>query len=772
MPTALEDSKNSKQLLDFLKAAYVQDDEVLRVPLEKCGWRSLVQIARGTGLPINTLYGKRPGDVGHDLLELTRANLIELRYFKGERGRGGEVMRCRIAMQQESRLPPLLTKAASDAEREVVDASSERKLAAIMFTDMVGYTALGQRNESLALALLNEERKLIRPILDEHNGKEIKTMGDSFLVEFPNALDAVRCGYDIQRKSREFNLSLPREKRVALRIGIHVGDVVEDSEGDILGDAVNVASRIQSLAQEGGVCLTQQVFDHVHNKFELPLKSLGKQSLKNVRLPVEVYTILMPWGAALEDAATVMTELDRRRIVVLPFTNISPSSGDEYFADGMTDELISTISKIRDIRVIARTSAMKYKGSKKSAGEIGEELKVGAVLEGTVRKAGNKLRITTQLIDAQKEEPMWSESYDRDLQDVFALQSEIAQRVSEALKIKLVSAEREELASRPTQSSEAHNLYLKGRFYWSERSQNGNDKAVKYFEAAINLDPRYALAYAGLADCYLISADYGWRRPSDCYPRTADYATRAIEIDPRLAEGHATRAWVYTTYEWRWSDSEREFRTSLELDPSYATAYQWYALYLTYSGRLGEALVQIKRARELDPLSRVFALNEGMILTVMDRKEEATELCKKIVAQEPDYADGHRFLGFMNYLNSQNDEAIEEARRAVDISNNSVFMRGELATLLGLVGRHGEARKILDELESLSKTTYVPNVEIAQVLFALGRVDEAFSYLKRAEEDRSSRLLWFSIWPWFKEFRNNPIWHEIESRIGIARGFS
>src|SRR5438132_11324384 len=255
-----------------------------------------------------------------------------------------------------------------------------------MVTDMVGYTTLGQKSESLSLALVDEQRKLIRPILNKHDGREVKTMGDSFLVEFSSALNAVRCAYDIQRAAREFNISLPVERRVHLRVGVHLGDVL-NSQGDISGDAVNVASRINYLADDGGVCLTRQVYDHVQNKFELPLKSLGPQSLTNVNATVQVYRMEMPWD---EKRATQPTELDKRRIVILPFANISPDPTDEYFSDGMTDELIAVLSKINGLRVVARTSAMRFKGEKATAGRIGEELKVGSLIEGSVRKSKNR----------------------------------------------------------------------------------------------------------------------------------------------------------------------------------------------------------------------------------------------------------------------------------------------------------------------------------------------------------------------------------------------
>ncbi len=276
-----------------------------------------------------------------------------------------------------------------------------------MFTDMVGYTALGQKDESISLVLIQESSKLLRPIVERHGGTIVKTIGDGFLIQFPDALNGVRCGYDIQRAVKEFNIVLPLDKRFSLRIGIHLGDVVE-SGGDILGDAVNVASRIEPLSDSGGVCLTQQVYDQVRNKIDLRFTSLGEKLLKNIDLPIEVYKIDLPWD---ERVLEPKGKIDIRRIAVLPFANISPDSTDEYFADGMTDEIISNLSKIRELKVISRTSIMRYRTTSKNLKEIADDLQVGSILEGTVRKASDSLRITVQLIDTFSDEHLWTQEY-------------------------------------------------------------------------------------------------------------------------------------------------------------------------------------------------------------------------------------------------------------------------------------------------------------------------------------------------------------------------
>src|SRR3989454_5362470 len=383
-----------------------------------------------------------------------------------------------------------------------------------MFTDMAGYTALGQKNESLSLALVEEQRKLLRPVFGRHNGREIKTMGDGFLVEFSNAMDAVRCAYDVQRASREFNISQQGDQRITIRIGLHLGDVVE-SQGDISGDAVNIASRIQSLAENGGISLTRQVYDQVQNKFELPLESLGTKSLRNVRVPLEVYKMVLPW----DDTKTIQsTEPDRRRIAVLPFANMSPDPGDSYFADGITEEIISTLSGVSGLNVISRTSVMGYKGTTKRVKEIGGELEAGSVLEGSFRKAGNKIRVTAQLVDVRDDRHVWAHSYDRNLDDVFGVQTDIAKQVSDALRVKILSKEKEALEQKPTGSTESYSLYIKGRFFWNERTKESVKKAIRYFEEAVRLDPNFALAYSGLADCYLIQQDRGWASHSEAGP--------------------------------------------------------------------------------------------------------------------------------------------------------------------------------------------------------------------------------------------------------------
>src|SRR2546428_414653 len=503
-----------------------------------------------------------------------------------------------------------------------------------MFTDVVGYTLLGQKNESLSLSLLEDQRKLVRQILDRHNGREVKTIGDAFLIEFPSALDAVRCAYNIQRKARERNVSMPEERRVHLRIGIHLGDVVE-SDGDISGDAVNVASRIGPFAENGGISLSRQVYDQVQNKFELPLTSLGAKTLKNVGAPVELYKVALPWQ---EERISPSTQLDKKRIAVLPFANISPSPSDEYFSDGMTEELIATLSRIRNLGVIARTSVIRYKGLTKPVVEIGRELNVGTVLEGSVRVAGKKLRITAQLIDAGTEEHLWSETYDRNLEDAFSIQSEIAKRIARALKVRVLQSETLRLEKKATGIPEAYSLYLKGRHSLNTRTEKGLKDAIHEFESSIKRDPKFALAYTGLADAYSILASYSleYVPPKEGFPKAKTAAERALSLDDHLAEAHASLGLVKFYYEWDWNGAAAEFKEAIEqveeaVKLSHETTVSLATLAQAFAaaGRIADAKKLLDKLLTRGTEQYVPSYWIALVYTSMGNKDEAMKYLER-----------------------------------------------------------------------------------------------------------------------------------------------
>lgn len=370
---------------------------------------------------------------------------------------------------------------------------SDRRLAAIMFTDIVGYTRSTQANEALTLELLEEHRKLVRPFFPPHGGTEIKTIGDAFLVEFRSALEAVLCAVDIQRKLAGRNSGVQEQRQVQLRIGIHVGDVVHGA-GDVYGDAVNIASRIEPLAEPGGICISQQVYDNIRNKTELGFKAMGPVRLKNVEFPLGVYKVVLPGS----ESGMNKVQAPRERLAVLPFVNISPDPNDEYFADGLTEELITRLSGVDGLKVIARTSVMNYKKKDMKVSEIGNELNVGSIVEGSVRKAGNKIRVTVQLIDAKTEEHLWASNYDKDLDDVFAIQSDIASRVASSVS----SGAFFEVQGSDTKSIEAYTSFIKAVQNYHAASEGNLRQAKVMFEEAIALDPHFARAYAGLSQTW------------------------------------------------------------------------------------------------------------------------------------------------------------------------------------------------------------------------------------------------------------------------------
>jgi adenylate cyclase len=641
--------------------------------------------------------------------------------------------------------------------------AGERRLAAIMFTDMVGYTSLSQKNEGLALELLEEHRSLVRPLFPKHNGREIKTIGDAFLVEFASALEALRCAFDIQQLLNELDANRPLEKRILLRIGIHLGDVVH-SRNDVQGDAVNVASRIEPLASPGGISITEEVYHQIRNKFEFPFVSLGQQSLKNVHDPVEVYRVVLPWEMRVSDEP----RLEKRRIAVMPFTNISPDPRDEYFADGMTEELISTLSRIGELRVISRTSVMRYKGTSKNLSEIAKELRVGSILEGSVRKASDDLRISAQLIDTENDEHLWSQDYDRRLENVFAIQREIAQSVAEVLKVRLLSVEKKSIEKKPTENTEAYTLYLKGRYYWNERMRDSNDKAVKCFEEAVKLDPNYALAYSGLADCYLIRSDRGWLSPREAVPKGKAYALRAIELDPRLAEGHASLGLAFLQ-EWAWQKADREFEKAIELNPSYASAHQWYGVHLWMAGRYEEAKERTERASELDPLSSVIAGNLWIRLLTLGKRDQAMEQFGRLVRLNPDSDQAHSILSMIKLMDFKFEDSIYEAEKASTLLKGDLGLKSQLGFVYGMGGRKDQANKILNELKEAGKNQYVPSFWVATVLFGLERSDEAFNYMEKAFEEHSIGIFYFRSFPWFEKFRADPRWASLEKRMGLSK---
>ncbi len=628
-----------------------------------------------------------------------------------------------------------------------------------MFTDMVGSTAAAQANEAQSLRLREEQERLVRPLFAAHRGREIKSLGDGFLAEFDSALHAVQCGIDIQQHLHERNAQ-PGVVPLLLRIGIHLGDV-EQREDDIFGDAVNIASRIEPLSAPGGVCITGEVYSQVRNKLPNPVEKLPPTPLKGVRVPIEAYRISLPWtarsGTARHDGPP--------RVAILPFTNMSPDPSDLYFADGLTEELITVLSQVRDLRVIARTSVMQYKGTTKSISEIGTELGVASVLEGSVRRAGNRLRITAQLIEVESQEHLWAKSYDRDLDDVFVVQSEIAQQVAEALKVQLRPAETARLGASAAVLPESFVAYLKGRvLLQSVWSRQVYLDAKEQFELAIRLDPENGRAHAGLADAilYLYWNDQVRSRVARD-PALIEHAYRALEIDPGSAEAHCALGGIHWD-DWNWAAAEKEFQLAIALNPSYAFAHYHYGHLLMDEGRGVEALPELELASQLDPTSVMFAAWNVFLRLLLRRLDEVAprlERLKQVDKVGEEYFDN---LGWYHYSRGEFEAALQAAQRSTEITHRPVhalYMWVYAAT-----GRRDEAWEAFREMEALPERYSRDNLAFQRA--HLGDLDGCFKLLEVAVSEHQLGLQFLRNEASVAPMRADPRFAQILKRMNFA----
>ena len=636
-----------------------------------------------------------------------------------------------------------------------------------MYTDIVGYTSLTQKDESSTLQALEKHRSLLRPFFMSHGGREIKTVGDAFLVEFPSALDAVLCAAAIQQMMHDRKVA--RGEQLSLRIGVHLGDVVE-SESDILGDAVNIASRVYPLAEPGGICISDEAYKQVRNKSELQFVSLGEKPLKNVGTPVEVYKAVMSWEKPTSGEAI---SYPSNRIAVLPFLSMSTNPDDAFFADGVTEEIISTVSGISGLKVISRTSVMGYKGTTKKVKEIGKELEVGSVLEGSFRKAGNRIRVTTQLISVADDEPLWAQNYDRSLDDVFEVQSDVAKQVAEALRIRILSPEKERIERKPTESTSAYTLYLKGRHYWNMRYSGSEGErienlkgALKCFQQAVAEDPHFALGYVGQTDCCLTLRN-GWGiEPEANLKRAKEMVGRALELDPELAEAHATRGYALDS-EYRFKDEESELKRAIELKPGYATARIWYCGLLLGELRWKEALEQIEKALELDPLSPLSNARLAWFYFCRRDYGRALELYRRAI--ELGALREHLMVAFIYGETKMYPDMRHEFAVMAELEQDSwPFARTYADFYTAYYENDRETcRTLLPKFEAhFGKEMWPDALRIAEAYFCLGENDKGFEWLERSYSRREP-LGGIKLTPQLNGVRTDPRYLDLLKRLGL-----
>ncbi len=455
-------------------------------------------------------------------------------------------------------------------------------------------------------------------------------------------------------------------------------------------------------------------------------------------------------------------------LAVLALENTSGDPDNEYLGDGIAESLISSLSQVPELKVTSRDSAARFKGKEVEANVIGQQLGVRAVFKGQVRQVGDSLMVSVELIDANDNHQIWGQQYLRKATDIFALQQEIARDISDKLKLKLSGENQQKLAKRGTQNPEAYEAYLKGRFWWNKRNEDGFKKAAEYFQQAIEKDPNYALAYAGLADAYFIPESFGLVSPADAFPKAKATAMKALELDDTLAEAHASLGLIKMIYDRDYSGAEKEFQRAIELDPTYATAHHWYSLLLIDAlGRNDDGLTQIKRAVALDPLSLIINRNLGQDLAFVRQYDAAIDQLRKTIEMDPSFVPAHWALADTYAAKKMYPEAIAEAERAVSLFEGP-FELSILGYSYGIAGRKQDAQKILDRLREMARQRYVPAYSYAIVYLALRDKDQAFQWLDKAVEERSSLVVYFlKAEPMFDPLRNDPRYHDLLRRMNL-----
>src|SRR5229473_929622 len=456
-------------------------------------------------------------------------------------------------------------------------------------------------------------------------------------------------------------------------------------------------------------------------------------------------------------------------IVVLPLENLSADKDQAYFADGMTDELIANLAKIRSLRVISRTSAMGYKGTHKTLSEIARDLNVDAVVEGTVLRSGDRVRITAELVQVATDRHLWADTYESPFGDVLTLQSRVASAIVNEIRINLTPEEQRRLARARPISPESYEDYLKGRFYWNKRSEEGLTRAIEYFQLATQKDPHSALAFAGLADCYSIigSAIVGSVPSQEVAPKARVAALKALELDKSLAEAQTSLATVQFNYDWNWAAAGNGFQRSIELNPSYATAYQRYSLYLMAMGRSGESLAQMNRARDLDPLSISMNFSLGWRLYMARQYDQAISQLRNTLEMDPNFALPRMVLGQAYEQKGLYQQAIVELQKAAAISHDSPPMLGALGHAFGVAGNKAEADKLLGQLLEQSKKRYVSPFYVSIVYAGLHENEKAMDWLEKAYEDRSNAIIFLKVDPDFDGLRSNPRFQVLLRRLAL-----
>jgi adenylate cyclase len=579
----------------------------------------------------------------------------------------------------------------------------ERRLAAILAADVVGYSRLMGANESGTLAALDTLRaEFINPKLSEHQGRTVKLTGDGMLVEFPSVVNAVTCATELQVGMRQRNANAAQDRRIEFRIGVNVGDVIVQ-EDDLFGDGVNVASRLEGIAPVGGIAVSQAVRDHIGKRLDVTFEDMGERRLKNIEQPVRVYSISLDRSFAreMDDAASV-SHVEKPSIAVLPFINMSGDPEQEYFSDGITEDIITDLSKVSGLSVVARNTVFTYKGKSVKVPDVARELGVEFVVEGSVRKAGSRVRVTGQLINGKDDRHVWADRYDRDLTDIFAIQDEITHAIVEQLKVKLLPQEKKSIAQAPTDNVEAYTYYLRGRQFMQRHSKSNYQLARRMFAKAVELDSLYARAYAGIADCdSFLFLHYHLEASVDSILATS---AKALSLDDKLAEAHASRGLAFSL-DRRYDEATSEFEKAIALDPNSFEAHYFYGRACVTQGKFERAATVFERAAENKPDDYQSVCLLIIVYRSLGRERDSENAARRGVERAERALISHPEDARAAYLGAnalavlgERDRAREWAARALAIDPDDVLIQYNVACVYSLLGDIDQAFDLLERL--------------------------------------------------------------------------
>lgn len=643
-----------------------------------------------------------------------------------------------------------------------------RILAAVMFTDMVGYTAMMQEDEHKTKVLRDKHRDVLESSMLQHNGRILQYYGDGTLSIFGSVVEAVKCAIKIQKE-------LSSEPKIQIRIGIHAGDIVYDDDG-VYGDAVNVASRIEAKGVGGAVLISERVYDEIRNHPGLDAVSLGSFELKNVKKPIEIFAIKEE-GLNIPSFKEIkkISGLHKPSVAVLPFINMSADPENEYFSDGITEEILNALTKVEGLLVTSRTSSFAFKGKNEDIRNIGKHLNVTRVIEGSVRKSGDRVRVTAQLINTTDGYHEWSETYDRNVKNIFEVQDEISRTIANKLHQKLSYTDvTQPLVKTATDNIEAYNLALKARYYWNRWTPSDVKKAISFYEEAIKLDESFSLAYSGLSNCYIYLGAIGVLKPKIAYPDAKKFALKAMELDDSQTESMISIALVQLFFDWDWEGSRKSFEKAFSLCGASANLHYTYSLYLTATGKTHEALLEMEKAHKLDPLSLPINGSLADAYLFNGRVDDAIQHNYKILELDPNFRNSLYSLGLLYLLKDDYKNAFKyllDAQAKTYDKRKGVTPLGYAYAVSGQPEEAEKCIELLREREAVEEDSSL-SMDYAVIYGGLRDFDKVFHYLEEAFNERLGGMIFLAVHPNWKIIRNDPRMLDIFKRMGLSEYFN